>query len=100
MLGALPLALIALTYLLYQGLRRPRAAELLKAMVLAAAFLLWAANQLWPKAPAATLLNDLAIALFVIDLFLVVAGWPAQATQESLTETCHETTTPTVRMGD
>lgn len=99
LLGALPLALIALTYLLYQGLRRPRPAELLKAMVLAAAFLLWAANQLWPKASAATLLNDLAIALFVIDVFLVVAGWPAEGRRESLTETCHEATPPTVRMG-
>jgi hypothetical protein len=76
LLGAVPLALIAFTYLLYQAVRRPRPAELLKAMLLAAAFLLWAANQFRPQASAATLFNDLAIALFVLDVFLVVAGWP------------------------
>src|SRR5215469_7744193 len=65
------LALIAVTYLLYQAVRRPRPAELLKAMLLAAAFLLWAANQFRPLASAATLCNDLAIALFVLDVFLV-----------------------------
>jgi hypothetical protein len=87
LLGALPLALIAVTYLLYQAVRRPRPAELLKAMVLAAAFLLWAANQFWPKASSAMLLNDLAIALFVFDIFLVVAGWPGTIGRESLAET-------------
>src|SRR5215472_9427150 len=87
-LGALPLALIAVTYLLYQAVRRPPPAELLKAMVLAAAFLLWAANQFWPQASSATLWNDLAIALFVIDVFLVVAGWPGTVRQQSIRETC------------
>ena len=76
-LGALPLALIAITYLAYQIIHRPPAAQLLKASLLAAAFLLWAANQFWSHSDAATLLNDLAIALFVLDVFLVVAGWPS-----------------------
>src|SRR5215469_9027337 len=96
LLGALPLALIALTYLLYQAVRRPRPAELLKAIVLAAAFLLWGANQFWPKGSSATLLNDLAIALFVLDVFLVVAGWPDRVRRESLRETYSETAEPTV----
>lgn len=86
LLGALPLALMAVTYLLYQALRRPRPAEFLKAILLAAAFLLWALNQFWPQGSSATLLNDLAIALFVFDIFLVVAGWPNAARRESLTE--------------
>jgi hypothetical protein len=76
-LGALPLALIAITYLLYQWLCRVSAAEFLKAALLAVAFLLWAANQFWPTAPYATLCNDVAIALFVLDVFLVIVGWPA-----------------------
>ena len=92
LLGALPLALIAVTYLLYQAVRRPGPAEFLKAILLAAAFLLWAANQFWPKAPVATLFNDLAIALFVLDVFLVVAGWPATAPRESFAETYSGTT--------
>lgn len=97
LLGALPLALIAVTYLLYQAVRRTRPAEFLKAMILAAAFLLWAANQFWPKSSSATLLNDLAIALFVIDVFLIVAGWPNAAGRESLAETYSGTIDPTSR---
>ena len=97
LLGAVPLALIAVTYLLYQAVRRPRPAELLKAMLLAAAFLLWAANQFRPQASAATLCNDLAIALFVLDVFLVVAGWPGTRPRESFRETYRGTTGPTVR---
>jgi hypothetical protein len=80
--GALPLALIAFTYLTYQVVRRPLAGELFKAVLLATAFLLWAANQFWPDRPSATLLNDLAIGLFVLDIFLVVIGWPATSAAE------------------
>jgi hypothetical protein len=80
--GALPLALIAFTYLTYQVVRRPLAGELFKAVLLATAFLLWAANQFWPDRPPATLLNDLAIGLFVLDVFLVVIGWPATSAAE------------------
>jgi len=86
-LGAAPLALVALAYLTYQSVRRPGGAELLKAVLLAVAFLLWAANQYWPDAAAATLFNDLAIGLFVLDVFLVMIGWPATSPDESLGET-------------
>ena len=86
-LGALPLALIAVAYLAYQFVRRPLRMELVKAAMLAAAFLLWSANQLWPDFWAATLFNDLAIALFVLDVFLVIAGWPATVPDESFAET-------------
>jgi hypothetical protein len=51
-------------------------------MMLAAAFLLWAANQFWPDSTPATLFNDLAIGLFVLDVFLVVIGWPATSAAE------------------
>lgn len=83
LLGALPLALIALAYLVYQIIKRPAPAELLKAVLLAAAFLLWAANQFWPEGTHATLLNDLAIGLFVLDVFFVIVGWPNNAPNES-----------------
>jgi len=86
-LGAAPLVLIALAYLVYQSVRRPGAAELVKAVLLAVAFLLWAANQFWPDATAATLFNDLAIVLFVLDVFLVIVGWPASSPDESVAET-------------
>jgi hypothetical protein len=90
LLGALPLALIAIAYLVYQSIRRPGPAELFKAILLAAAFLLWAGNQYWPDAAFATLLNDLAIALFVLDVFFVIVGWPASSPDESFGESYAE----------
>lgn len=86
LLGALPLALIAIAYLVYQSIRRPGGAELFKATLLALAFLLWAGNQYWPTASWSTLLNDLAIALFVLDVFFVLIGWPASSPDESFAE--------------
>jgi hypothetical protein len=96
-LAGFPLALIAVAYLIYQwirmlrgtrrpGARNPAAAEMVKAILLAAAFLLWAANQLWPNLRQATLFNDLAIALFVLDIFLVMAGWPSTQPDEGFAE--------------
>jgi hypothetical protein len=87
LLAAFPLAMIALVYLIYQVTRRPPFAEFVKAILLAAAFLFWAANQFWPALPQATLFNDIAIALFVLDVFLVVIGWPNTAAGESFAET-------------
>lgn len=86
-LGAFSLAMIAVAYLFYQGAHRPSAKELAKAGMLAAAFLFWAGNQLWPQSRYATLLNDIAIALFVLDVFLVIIGWPPTSPDESFAET-------------
>ena len=85
-LGALPLALITLAYLAYQTIRRPTVQELIKAILLSIAFLLWAANQFWSDKPYATLLNDMAIGLFVLDVVLVIVGWPASSPDESFAE--------------
>jgi hypothetical protein len=59
---------------------------MVKAILLAVAFLFWAANQFWPNLPQAGLFNDIAIGLFVLDLFLVIAGWPAASTDSIFTE--------------
>jgi hypothetical protein len=91
---ATPLALIALVYLLYQSVHRPSVREWLKAILLAAAFLFWSANQFWPNPHQATVFNDLAIALFVLDVFLVIIGWPAASPDESFAETYAEPHTP------
>jgi hypothetical protein len=85
-LGALPLALIAVAYLVYQTVRRPGPAEVFKAVLLSIAFLLWAGNQFWPDAKWSTLLNDLAIGLCVFDVFLVMIGWPETSPDESFAE--------------
>ncbi len=89
-LASFSLAMIALAYLFYQVVRRPPARELAKAAMLATAFLFWAANQLWPAWRQATLFNDIAIALFVLDVFLVIIGWPATSPDSSFAETCAE----------
>jgi len=79
--------MIAIAYLVYQAAHRPPVRDMAKAILLAVAFLFWAANQLWPESPNATLLNDIAIALFVFDVFLVIIGWPGSAPDESFAET-------------
>jgi hypothetical protein len=76
-LAAVPLTLIALAYLTYQGVRRVAAMEFAKALLSALAFVFWALNQLLPDHPQATLFNDIAVAAFVLDVVLVIFGWPA-----------------------
>ena len=89
-LAAFSLGMIALAYMVYQIAHRPARMEFLKAAMLAVAFLFWAANQLWPNLPQATLFNDIAIALFVLDVFLIMLGWPATSPDESFGETYSE----------
>jgi hypothetical protein len=86
-LAAFPLAMIAVAYLVYQAVHRPARLEAVKAVMLAIAFLFWAANQLWPDLAQATLFNDIAIALFVLDVLLVMVGWPSTSPDESFGET-------------
>jgi hypothetical protein len=85
-LAAFSLALIACGYLIFQLAHRRASAELLKAVLLVAAFLFWAANQYWPGLSQATLFNDIAIALFVFDIFLVLVGWPRASSESVFTE--------------
>ncbi len=89
-LAAFSMAGIAFSYLVYQGVHRPPARELMKAVMLAVAFLFWGANQLWPDLPQATLYNDIAIALFVLDVFLVMIGWPPTSPDSSFAESYTE----------
>ncbi len=89
-LAGFPLAMIAFVYLLYQSMHRPATKEFVKAIVLAAAFIFWAANQFWPNLHQATLFNDIAIALFILDVFLVMIGWPKTSPDESFAETFTE----------
>ena len=89
LLGAVPLTLIVISLLIYQAARRPSRLEIVKAAILAAAFLFWAANQLLPEISEATLFNDLAIALFVLDVFLAIVGWPPESFARALNISGH-----------
>lgn len=89
-LGAMPLALIAIAYLLHQTVLRPAPKEVLKTALVAVAFLFWSANQVWPTPFAAMVFNDIAIALFVLDVFLVIIGWPPTPPDEGFAETSRD----------
>jgi hypothetical protein len=71
-LAALPLGLVALAQFLHQQGQRPGRLPLLQAAMLSTGFCLWAATQLWPGWPHALVLNDVAIVLFVVELFLAI----------------------------
>jgi hypothetical protein len=71
-LSALPLLLAGTSYLVLQAIVRPRPLELLKRVMLAAAFLLWGIVQLMPAGNLASELGNLVIALYVIDLGLII----------------------------
>lgn len=89
-LASFPLAMISFAYIVYQIAHRPVRMEFVKEIMLAVAFLFWSANQFWPDLRQATLFNDVAIALFVLDVFLVMVGWPATSLDESFAETYEE----------
>ena len=87
-LAAFSLAMIACAYMVFQLAHHRPVAELFKTILLAAAFLFWAANQFWPSLPQASLFNDIAIGLFVLDVFFVIAGWPAGSNGSILDDGC------------
>jgi hypothetical protein len=82
-LAAVPLTLIAVAYLVHQGMRGA-GMDFAKAVLSALAFVLWALNQLLPDHPWATLFNDLAVAAFVLDVVLVIVGWPPAGQPEAV----------------
>jgi hypothetical protein len=71
-LSAMPLLLVGGSYIALQGLLRPAPIELLKRLLLGSAFLLWGIIQLMPPSVVATDLGDLVIALYVLDLGIII----------------------------
>lgn len=69
-ISAIPLLLIGVACLCFQIVIRPKLLDLLKACLVSAAFLLWGIEQLLPVGWLATLLGDVVIVLYVLDL-----GW-------------------------
>jgi hypothetical protein len=66
--SALPLLAAGLAFLLVQAMIRPRRAELLKNLLIVAAFLLWGVVQLIEHNPLSKSLGDVVIALYVVEL--------------------------------
>jgi hypothetical protein len=71
-LSALPLLLAGSSYIVLQAILRPRPLELVKRIMLGSAFLLWGVVQLMPASDLATELGNLVIALYVVDLGLMI----------------------------
>lgn len=68
-ISSLPLALAGLAYTLLQLRLKPARGLLLKRLLLAGAFLLWAIVQILPQGRLSVFLGDAVIAAYVLDLF-------------------------------
>ena len=79
-LSALPLALAGLAFALLQFRLKPDRVTLAKRLLLAAAFIFWAIDQLLPPGPLAIFIGDAVISAYVIDLY-----WMMQDLAESAT---------------
>ena len=74
-ISAAPLLLIGVSCLIFQAMLRPRWTELVRNILLAAAFLLWGAVQLMQQSALSKILGDVVIALYVLDLaWVILAG--------------------------
>ncbi len=68
-LSAVPLALAGIGYAALQIRARPARGTLLKRLLLAATFITWAVDQLLPPGRLATVIGDVVIAAYVLDLY-------------------------------
>lgn len=84
-LCALPLALAGAGYALLQIFVKPPRTILLKRLLLAVTFIMWAVDQLLPPGRAASLIGDVVIAAYVLDLYWLaqeqLCSPPAQSTK-------------------
>ncbi len=71
---AAPLLLVGTSFLFVQPVLRPRLLELLKNVLLAAAFLLWGIIQFMPQNSMSMRLGNVVIALYVLDLAWITLG--------------------------
>jgi hypothetical protein len=68
--------MIAFAWIAHHAAQRRSRRSWFKAALLAVAFLFWATNQCLGDTHAATVCNDIAIALFVLDLLWIIAAPP------------------------
>ena len=95
-LSAAPLLLVGAAYLGFQLFIHAKGLDVLRALIVSAAFILWGIDQLVPSGWLATTLGDVVIVLYVIDL-----GWmmidrlkqPVQKLQTSVEKSAHTATT-------
>jgi hypothetical protein len=89
--SAAPLLLIGLASLSFQLVIRPKLLYFLKSLIVSSAFILWGVDQLLPAGRIATMLGDVVIMLYIVDLswmmieHLTHQGWLKQTPQEDTT---------------
>jgi len=71
-LSSLPLAFIGVAYAVLQIRLKPDRATLIKRLILAGAFILWAIDQVLAIGRLATFIGDVVIAAYAIDLFWII----------------------------
>jgi hypothetical protein len=68
-ISSVPLAMAGIGYAILQLHARPARGTLLKRLLLAGTFVLWAVDQLLPSGRLATFIGDVVIAAYVLDLY-------------------------------
>jgi hypothetical protein len=71
-LSSVPLAMAGIGYAILQLRIRPPRGTLLKRLLLAATFVIWAVNQLMPSGRPAMIIGDAVIAAYVLDLYWLI----------------------------
>ena len=71
-LSSLPLALAGIAYAILQFRVRPSRMTLLKRLLLAATFIIWAIDQLLHAGYLATVIGDVVVAAYVLDLYWLI----------------------------
>jgi hypothetical protein len=71
--GALALMFVGSSFICMQLSARGQANGMLKGLLLGLAFVLWGGDQFLPPGTAATAIDSVVIAIFVVDLGLVIA---------------------------
>jgi hypothetical protein len=71
-LSSVPLAMAGIGYAILQLRVRPPVGTLLKRLLLAATFVIWAVDQLMPSGWLATFIGDVVIAAYVLDLYWLI----------------------------
>jgi len=70
-LSSVPLAVAGIGYAILQLRAGPPRGTLFKRLLLAATFVIWAVDQLLPPGRVATLIGDVVIAAYVLDLYWI-----------------------------
>jgi hypothetical protein len=82
-LSSLPLAVAGIGYAILQFRVRPPLGTLLKRLLLAGTFVIWAVDQLLPSGRLATFVGDVVIAAYVLDLYWIIQEQVATANTAS-----------------